>query len=142
MRDSVATCCYIIGKMGQADTKKALSILRVFLSEDHMLRLPVQSALSNLWVLDFRTTAANVLQSWIMRNEDSDDLEEIGVKSLEYLSSQNAKIASPFLTKVMNLSEVHRIAGRTARELAEKYLPRSSLPKEKRPAAVKIHKKR
>lgn len=142
-RDSVATSCYIIGKMGQTNTKKALSALRLFLSEDHMLRLPVQSALSNLWVLDYRTTASVILKSWIAGREDNDDLEEIGVRSLDYVASQEPKRALPFLLKVSTLAEKHRIAARTARELIEQHVPQSQLPvRMKKLPAPRMEKKR
>ena len=143
-RDSVATCCYIIGKMGQTNTKKALSMLRLFLSEDHMLRLPVQSALSNLWVLDYRNTAPIVLKAWAANRDDNDDLEEIGIRSVEYMASEDPKRALPFLLKVTSLSEKqHRIAARTARELIEKYVPVSQLPvRIKKELALRVEKKR
>ena len=58
-RESVVTCCYIIGKIGQTDVKKSLSYLRQFLAEDPSIRDPALAALSNLWVLNPRTTSCH-----------------------------------------------------------------------------------
>jgi len=121
-RDSVATACYILGRMGQTNTKKAISHLRLFLSDDHMLRIPVMSALSNLWVLDARTTSSIVIKSWVLKDDDNDDLQEIGVKSTEYLASKQPKMVVAFLLKVAALSSQRKIAARTASELIENYV--------------------
>lgn len=118
-RDSVATCCYVLGKIGQTRTEKALSYLKVFLSEDHMLRSPVSSALSNLWVLDTKTTARTIMRNWILNNGENDDLQEAGVKSTLYLANNAPELVSSFLSKVAVMEKDRKVAARAAQELIE-----------------------
>jgi hypothetical protein len=118
-RDSVATVCFIIGKIGQTRTEKALADLRQFLLDDHMLRVPVNSALSNLWVLDTRKTSTNIMKKWVLNNEDSDDLQEIGVKSSEYLAKNAPEKVTLFLRKVASLDDDCKVAAKTAKEVIE-----------------------
>jgi hypothetical protein len=122
-RDSIATCCYIIGKMGQDNTSKALSLLRLFLSDDHMLRAPVLAALSNLWVLDTRKTATIVFDSWVMDDSENEDLQEIGIRSSEFLVSKEPRMILAFLKKVSALASQRKVASKISDELLEQYLP-------------------
>lgn len=116
-RDSVASCCYVIGKMGQTNADKALNYLRLFLLEDHMLRTPVTSALSNLWVLDTRKTMKIVMRNWVLNREENDDLQEVGVKSCGYLARGAPERLSSFLKKVSSLGLERKSASRSADEI-------------------------
>jgi len=118
-RDSVATCCYVLGKIGQTRTERALDYLRKFLSEDHMLRSPVTAALSNLWVLDTKKTARIIWRKWILKGAENDDLQEVGVRSTEYLAKNAPENVSLFLLKVSSLGDKRRVAGRTAQEILQ-----------------------
>lgn len=115
-RDSVATACFIVGKMGQSDVKKSLDYLRRFLSDDHMLQSPVTQALSNFWVISPRKTGRIILDSWISANND--DLQKVGVMSSEYLGERAPNEVSGFLLKVSTL-DGKKVAARAARELLE-----------------------
>ena len=119
---SVLTCCYIIGKMGQTNVKKSLSYLRQFLVENPMMRDPVSAALSNLWVLNTRTTASILLNNWILKNDQNEALQEVGVSSCEYIASNDPKRVANFLLSVSALDE-QSIAARTAKQLMKKYVP-------------------
>ncbi len=116
-RDSVATACYVIGRIGQTKSEKALTYLRRFLLDDHMLRQPVMSALSNLWVLDTKRTAQIVMRRWVLDTEDNDDLQEVGIKSSQYLASNAPERVSSFLQTVASLAEKRRTASRAAEEV-------------------------
>lgn len=116
-RDSVVTCCYVLGKIGQTNIKKALSYLRFFLLEDHMLRAPATSALSNLWVLDTRRTMRMIMRNWVLNREENDDLQEVGVKSSQYLAKEAPERISSFLRKVSLLGRERKKASRSADEI-------------------------
>jgi hypothetical protein len=136
-RDSVGTICYILGKIGQTSTEKSLNYLRRFLLDDRMLRWQVTAALSNLWVLDTRTTSRIILSRWILRNEDNDDLTEVGVRSCEYLAKNAPERVSPFLHKVAAMTNERKTASRAARELIQMNELSS-----KRKLAPKVQKKK
>ena len=135
-RDSVATCCYVLGKMGQTNTEKALNFLRQFLLEDHMLRGPVTTALSNLWVLDTGKTKTTVMRKWILSREDNDDLQEIGVKSTQYLADEAPEKVSSFLKKVSSLGRERRAASKSADEIISE--SGVSIGKKKEMAKIRI----
>jgi hypothetical protein len=135
---SVLTCCYIIGKMGQTNVKKSLSYLRQFLVENPLMRDPVSAALSNLWVLNTRTTASVLLNDWILKNDHDEALQEASVSSCEYLASNDPKSVSSFLLKVSAL-EQQGIAATTANQLVKKYLP-PNVTKPKKDLKRKKHK--
>lgn len=120
-RASLRTVCYILGKIGQTDTKRALRILKLLLSDDHMLRSPALAALSNLWVLDTRATANILLKSWILAGEENDDLQEISVRSAEYLASEQPELVRRFLLRVSKLQHRAKISARIAEQLIETY---------------------
>jgi len=121
-RDSTLTVSLAIGRIGQDDPEKALRSLRTLLSDDHMLRTPVEASLANLWIYDRRTTEDQVLTSWIQSNHENDDLQEIGVRSCDYLYSQDPKQVEPFLQKVLRLDDTkYRAAKNAAKEIALKY---------------------
>ena len=118
-RDAVGTVCYILGKIGQTSTERSLNYLRRFLLEDHMLRWQVTAAVSNLWVLDTKTTSKIILNKWVLRNEDNDDLTDVGIRSSEYLAKNAPERVSPFLHKIAAMSEERKSASKTARELIQ-----------------------
>ena len=88
-RESVATCCYIIAKIGQTNVPKSLLYLRQFLAEDSTMREPVSAALSNLWVLNSRITSSVLFNTWILKNDRNDMLQEVSVSSCAYLASND-----------------------------------------------------
>jgi hypothetical protein len=135
-RDTVATCCYIIGKMGQDDTAKGLGLLKQFLRDDRSVRDPVLAALSNLWVMDPKTTSSVILDSWIMDEDGSKDLQELGVKSTEYLASKEPKLVMGFLKKASTLSENRKIAAKISNELIARYAPNEMTTAKARHSAV------
>ncbi len=118
-RDSVATCCYLLGKIGQTNTEKTLTYLRHFLLEDHMLRGAVTASLSNLWVMEAKKTARIILNQWVLKGRESDDLPEVGIRSGEYLAKNAPDAISSFLLKVASLGDEHKIAVRAAREILD-----------------------
>ncbi|MGH2639204.1 MAG: hypothetical protein ACRDF4_08010 [Rhabdochlamydiaceae bacterium] len=126
--NSIATASYILGKMGQDNVKKTLALLRLFLTENHSMRLPVAAALSNLWVLNPKATAKVILDSWVLTNDGNKDLQELGVRSSEFLAAKDPKSVAKFLHKVSKVEE-QKICARVARELIAKYVARESLPK-------------
>jgi len=136
-RDSVATACYIIGKMGQSNTEKSLNYLRSFLSDDHMLRAQIIQALSNLWVLDTRKTQRILLRSWVLNGEDNDDLQEVAIRSAEFLASKAPQMVSSYLVNVSAMKD-RKVAAKVAEELLSNY---PGLTKERR-VAPKIRRKR
>jgi len=136
-RDSVATACYVLGKIGHTKTEKSLDYLRRFLLDDHMLRAPVSAALSNLWVLATSTSCKVVMKKWILNNEDNDDLQEVGVRSSEYLAKNVPARISPFLRRVASLGAERKIASKAASELIEATEIRSP----RRRAVQKVDKK-
>ena len=105
-RNSIATICYALGRTGKPEVSHSLSSLRVFLSSDHMLKAPVEAALSNLWVLDPRVISAIIFQKWILQNrEQNDDLFAVGISSCKYLFENSPEGVLPFLKKVAKLSK-------------------------------------
>jgi hypothetical protein len=118
-RDSVATCCYLLGKIGQTRLEKSLDYLREFLASDHMLRGPVEAALSNLWVLNTKKTSDLVWNQWVIKAEENEDLQEIGVRSSEYLAKHAPERISSFLVKVASLDGSQKVAARTATQILE-----------------------
>lgn len=121
-RDSTLTVSLSIGRIGQSNPRKALSSLRTLLSDDHMLRTPVEASLANIWVFDRRTTERELLRSWIQSSHENDDLQEIAVRSCDYVCSQDPKQVVPFLKKVLRLNDPkYRPAQVAAKELALKY---------------------
>jgi hypothetical protein len=124
LREGIATICLIIGKIGQTNLVSSLAILRKFLSDDHMLRLAVSMSLSNLWVLESKRCAKVLFQNWILGSEDNEDLQEIATSSIDYLASQDSKLARPFLVRVASLATskpAFSPAGREANVIMEKY---------------------
>ena len=137
-RDSTLVVCLTIGRIGKSNTRKALHTLRLLLSDDHMLRQPVEASLSNLWIFDTRTTAKELFESWILKGLGNDDLQEIAVLSLAYLCSQEPKTVEPFLTKIMKLNNSNIIAAKdAAKNLASEY----GIASEIRPQQSSIKKK-
>ncbi len=133
-RDSLRTVCYILGKMGHCNTRKTLGVLRAFLSDDHMLRSPVSASLSNLWVLDTNTTSKTLLDSWVLRNDENDDLQQVSVRSCEYLASMDLARVSRFLLQVSKLQNRAKLAAKIANEIMSIYAPssfRKSSPRHK-----------
>lgn len=122
--ESVATVCYILGKIGNENTKKAILDLKIFLSENQMLRASVMAALSNLWVMNSRSTAREIFKSWILKSGGNEDLEEVAVKSCEYLTANRPDITAGFLKKVSRLPR-QETASDAAKEIISKYLLRT-----------------
>ncbi len=118
-RDSVATCCYLLGKMGQTRIEKALNFLRQFLLDDHMLRGPVSAALSNLWVMSTAKTTRLVWNRWLLKSGESDDVQEVGVRSIQYLATHAPEKVSSFLMKVASLGGDQKVAARAASEILD-----------------------
>lgn len=116
---SVATVCYIIARMGQSNVRKSLSYLREFLSENQSLRDPVMVSLSNLWVLDTRKVSKLLFKSWILRN-DSKLVQEVAVRSCEYLAENAPAKVTRFLEEVISLP-VRSEATNSAKQLLVKY---------------------
>jgi hypothetical protein len=139
-RDSVATCCYLLGKIGQTRLEKTLNYLRRFLIDDHMLRGPISAALSNLWVLDTKKTARIILNQWILKGAESDDLPEVGIRSSEYLAKNAPDTITPFLLKVASLGDEQKIAIRAATEILEG-IGVSSKEKNAEKVVPRMHKK-
>src|SRR5271157_2636033 len=106
IRNSIATLCYAIGRLEQPDLGRSVSALRVFLSEDHMLLAPVVSALSNFWVIEPKLTAGLLYKKWILQNqEENDDLPVAAVSSCKYMYQNSPESVTPFLAKVVALSD-------------------------------------
>lgn len=126
-RDSTSVVCYILGRMGQHNITRSLSALRIFLVDDHMLRAPVSASLGNLWIFDRRSTEKALLSNWILKGADNDDLQEVSVRSSEYLLSQDQTQVAPFLGRVQKLDGPRFQAARAvASELASRYLQKQS----------------
>lgn len=140
--ESVATVCYILGKIGNLNPRRAISDLRIFLSENRMLRSAVMAALSNIWVMNSRTTSDTIFKTWVLKSGGNEDLQEVAVKSCEYLASNEPSRVSSFLRKVSNLAR-KETASEVAKELISKYLPQRQAPRP-RPERKKFkrHKKR
>ena len=113
-RDSTVVVCLTIGRIGESNTRKALNTLRLLLSDDHMLRQPVEASLSNMWVFDRRTTAKELFESWILKGQGNDDLQEMAVLSSTYLCSQDPKAVEPFLTRIMRLNSSNNLSAKNA----------------------------
>ncbi|MHB2037487.1 MAG: hypothetical protein ACYCPW_12215 [Nitrososphaerales archaeon] len=135
-RESVATCCYTIAKIGQTNVRKSLSYLRQFLVENSALHDPVSTALSNLWVLNPRTTSSILLNSWILKNDKNDMLQQVSVYSCAYLATKSPNSVANFLLKISALDQ--SIAAKTAKQMLRKY----SLPSraKREPRKPRIHK--
>jgi hypothetical protein len=119
-RDSSAVVCYILGRIGQYNTRRSISALRTLLMDDHMLRIPVGASLSNLWILDTRNTERALFDSWVLKGAENDDLQEIAVRSSEYLASQDPERISPFYKRIGRLDDKrYRAARLAASELAK-----------------------
>jgi hypothetical protein len=141
-RDSTLVTCLTIGRVGQVNPSKALKYLRLFLSDDHMLRQPVEASLSNLWVFDQRETQREIFNSWILGRDTNDDLQEIGVLSSAYLLSKEPKAVEPFLIRVLMLkNSAYAAAKNAAKSLAEEYrmlsrIESRSINRKKEPSTV------
>lgn len=123
---SVATCCYILGRVGQDNIRKSLTCLRQFLIEDPLVRDPACAALSNLWVMNPRKTASMLLNSWILKDNQNDLLQEVGISSCEYLASKDPKRVVAFLLEVSDMQD-RKVAATCAKRLLRKYvLPSTS----------------
>lgn len=121
-RDSTLVAALVIGRVGKSDIKKSIRALRVLLSDDHMLRTPVEASLSNIWVFDPRTARKELFESWIINGEDNDDLQEIAVSSSEYLYQNDPQPVEEFLEKVLRTKESkQKPAVNAAKTLAAKY---------------------
>jgi hypothetical protein len=121
-RDSTVVVCLTIGKIGDSNPSKALHSLRLFLSDDHMLRQPVEASLSNIWIFDRRTTEKVLFESWVLNSQGNDDLQEIAVLSSAYLLDKEPEAIQPFLIKVMKLKDSDcNAAKNAAKNLAEQY---------------------
>ena len=133
-RDSTVVVCLTIGRIGENNTTKALNTLRLLLSDDHMLRQPVEASLSNMWVFDRRTTAKELFESWILEAQGNDDLQEMAVLSSTYLLSQDPKAVEPFLTKIMRLNSSNNISAKNAARslLAQYHIARISKSRKKK----------
>lgn len=77
------------------------------------------------------------MSRWILRNEDNDDLTEVGVRSCEYLAKNAPERVSPFLHKVAAMTNERKTASRAARELIQMNELSS-----KRKLAPKVQKKK
>ena len=87
-----------------------------------MMHDPVSVALSNLWVLNSRTTSSVLLNTWILTNDRSDILQEVSVSSSAYSPATIPKSVANFLQKVSMLED-QSIATRTAKQMLRKYIP-------------------
>jgi hypothetical protein len=137
---SLATCCYVMGRMGQTDVKKSLEYLRMFLTEDPTIRDSVYAALSNLWVLNPKRTASVLFETWIAGENQNEALQEIAISSCAYLASRDPKKVESFLQEVSSLETTK--AASVAKSFLKKYVPvveAKSKPK-KKPAKRKSRK--
>lgn len=119
--ESIATVCYILGKIGANNIKKAIADLKTFLMENHMLRPAVSAALSNLWVVNSKVTAGTIYNSWIAKSGGNEDLQEVAVNSCDYLARNEPKLAAGFLKKVSRLKN-RDISSDIAIGMVENYL--------------------
>lgn len=137
-RNSTLVVSLTLGRIGRGDPKKAINALKTLLVDDHMLRMPVEASLSNLWVYDRRTTEKELFNSWIMKEVDNEDLQRTAVSSSEYLLSKEPKLVEHFLSRIMRLRDPrNKPAKEEGKLLAEKYglvhrLSMSEKPKGKR----------
>jgi hypothetical protein len=138
--DSIRTVCYLLGKMGQSNTRRALHLLRQFLSEDHALRAPVLASLSNLWVLDTRITSSALLRSWILNSEEDDDLQDVAVRSCEFLATEEPAGVSKFLLHVSKLED-RKPASRLAAQILSERIPSSLQERRRKSERKKVRKK-
>ena len=138
-RESLATCCYIIAKIGQTNVRKSLSYLRQFLVENSTLYDQVSTALSNLWVLNPRTMSSILLNSWILKSDKNDMLQEVSVSSCAYLATESPNSVANFLLKVSALDQ--SIAAKTAKQMLRKYsLPNRAKREPRNPRKHKAKK--
>ena len=119
--ESVATVCYVLGKIGMENTKNAVANLKIFLSENHMLRAAAIAALSNLWVMNCRSAEKAIFDFWILKSGGNEELEEVAVKSCEYLAANRPEMVTVFLKKVSRLTR-KEAASESAKEMISKYL--------------------
>ena len=71
-----------------------------------MLLDPVVSALSNFWVIKPKLTADLLYKKWILQHhEENDDLSFAAVSSCKYMYQNSPESVTPFLTKVVKLSD-------------------------------------
>jgi hypothetical protein len=122
--DSVTTVCYVLGKMGQSNTKRTLNCLRKFLSEDHVIRASVMASLSNLWVLDTSVTSNVLLKSWILGNKEDDELQEAAIRSCEFIAKKDPARVVKFLLPIVKMTE-RKPAFKVAKEIFSKSIPQS-----------------
>lgn len=121
-RDSTLVVCLTLGKIGKSDVTRAIKLLRIFLSDDHMLRAATQDALANLWIYDKRASAGELYDSYILKGEDNDDLQHVAVGSSDLLLSHDPKSVAPFMNRVLAITNPKlRTAVSVARELHAKY---------------------
>lgn len=119
--ESVSTVCYILGKIAKKNTRKAVESLKIFLAENHMLRPAAIAALSNMWVMNNRVTSDSVYKTWIMKSHGNEDLQEVAVKSCEYLAINEPGMVAGFLKKVSRQNR-HKISSEIANDMISKYL--------------------
>ena len=119
--ESVATVCYVLGKIGMENTKNAVANLKIFLSENHMLRTAAIAALSNLWVMNCRSAEKAIFDFWILKSGGNEELEEVAVKSCEYLAANRPEMVTAFLKKASRLTR-KEAASESAKEMISKYL--------------------
>ncbi|MHB1909091.1 MAG: hypothetical protein ACYCQJ_09525 [Nitrososphaerales archaeon] len=121
-RDSTLVVCLALGKIGKSDVKQAIKLLRIFLSDDHMLRGATQDALANLWIYNRKTSERALYDSYILKGEDNDDLQAVAVGSSELLLSHDPKSVAPFVNRVLAITNPKlKTAVSVARELHAKY---------------------
>lgn len=139
---SVATVCYVIAKMGQTNVRKSLSFLKELLLENQNLRDAILLALSNLWVLDPRTTTETLYNTWIKKS-DSSVLQQVAVSSCEYLAKNDPAKTRRFLQKVSSL-EGKKVASKESRKYMHKYPPppTKGIARKKHPKKEKRKKKK
>lgn len=136
-RDSVAVVCYTLGRIGASKVEKSITTLRNLLVDDHMLRSAVAASLSNLWVLDTKKTEKTLFKFWILKASDNDDLQEISVRSSEYLLTKDKAFAKDFMKKLSALDERRFRAAKTA---AREIFGEITYPSDKRISINKSHR--
>lgn len=129
---SVATICYILARMGQTNIKRTLSVLRQLLTENHKLRDPVSSALSNMWVRDPRETSSILLSSWTIDGQP-ETIQEVAVESCRYLGRHIPSSVSTFLERASrsNLKGVAGKAGSLLQAIGQKEVTKKQIKSQK-----------
>lgn len=130
---SVVTVCYIIARMGQSNVRKSLSYLRELLYENQNLRDPVIISISNLWIQDTKRVSKTLLKSWILKG-DNYLLQDVAVRSCEYLAQNDPKKVAKFLASISKL-EVQETASKTARLIMKRYAISGKARKSKKRSA-------